>query len=1075
MALVRHVVPVLFSSLVWVAQLGAQDSTGAVTGKVVDATTQQALPSVEVAIAGSPHRMLTHIDGSFLLSGIPAGIHRLRATRIGYSPQLQDVTITPGGTVTANITLTQAAAILEAVVVTGYGTQRREAITGSVSTIDGNSANVGVVDNVNNMVQGRAAGVTIIQNNGEPGAGAQVRIRGGTSISASNEPLYVIDGVPINNVPTEPGGFGVGGEPPLPRSPLNLINPSDIGSITILKDAAATAIYGSRAANGVVLIETKKGSTSSGAGVEYDGYVAMASASNHLDVLNGDQYGQFVNGQVSVWRSDSTSTCASRPTLCSNQTVFKDSVAGKLGGLSPSHLAALGQLVKIGPNPGDTTRIMYNTNWENEVSRTAVTHNHNLSFAGGGEDTRYRASLNFMNQEGIAISNGFQRVQGRLNATHNAFDNRLRLGLNVTTSHTKNDYITFESTAGFEGGVFQNVAIFNPTQPVRVVDPASGLTNYYELLGQTSVRNPVALANQITDIGQTTRTLGNATAELDLVPGLTAQVNVGVDRSDGFRNIYLPKASPVGAQYNGLARQSSLDNTTVTLQTLLTLRRQLGDIHSLDVVGGYEFSKFNTGNLTTQGQGYVTDALLFNNPGAAQTITDFSGRDLSRQVAFFGRANYGLKDRYFLTGVLRYDGSSRFAVGHKWALFPAVSGSWRISEENFLRDCGFSELRLRAGYGLQGNPGVPPYSSLLTLSPDPGARYPFGGVPVSGVIPTRDANPTLKWEQTAQFNVALDYGFLNNRVSGSVEYYVKNTSDLLLQVSNAQPAFAEQRLANVGKVRNKGLEISIDALALSRPNFTWRAGLVFAAERNRVVDLGPFSSIATGTVSGQGQSNVDAQRILPGQPIGTFFGPRFLRVNAAGQQVFACVAASAGCVNGETLKPTANDYTIIGNANPDFTLGLHSQVNWGKFDLSFLIRAAVGQDVFNNTALVFGTKSDALQDKNFLLSALTDPTGIHEPAIYSSRWVEGASFVRLQNLTVEYRLDVPFLSGSARSARLYVSADNLFVLTGYSGLDPEVSNLASGLNPSAGLQARSIDYLSYPRPRTITGGLRLTF
>jgi len=1075
MALVRHVVPVLFSSLVWVAQLGAQDSTGAVTGKVVDATTQQALPSVEVAIAGSPHRMLTHIDGSFLLSGIPAGIHRLRATRIGYSPQLQDVTITPGGTVTANITLTQAAAILEAVVVTGYGTQRREAITGSVSTIDGNSANVGVVDNVNNMVQGRAAGVTIIQNNGEPGAGAQVRIRGGTSISASNEPLYVIDGVPINNVPTEPGGFGVGGEPPLPRSPLNLINPSDIGSITILKDAAATAIYGSRAANGVVLIETKKGSTSSGAGVEYDGYVAMASASNHLDVLNGDQYGQFVNGQVSVWRSDSTSTCASRPTLCSNQTVFKDSVAGKLGGLSPSHLAALGQLVKIGPNPGDTTRIMYNTNWENEVSRTAVTHNHNLSFAGGGEDTRYRASLNFMNQEGIAISNGFQRVQGRLNATHNAFDNRLRLGLNVTTSHTKNDYITFESTAGFEGGVFQNVAIFNPTQPVRVVDPASGLTNYYELLGQTSVRNPVALANQITDIGQTTRTLGNATAELDLVPGLTAQVNVGVDRSDGFRNIYLPKASPVGAQYNGLARQSSLDNTTVTLQTLLTLRRQLGDIHSLDVVGGYEFSKFNTGNLTTQGQGYVTDALLFNNPGAAQTITDFSGRDLSRQVAFFGRANYGLKDRYFLTGVLRYDGSSRFAVGHKWALFPAVSGSWRISEENFLRDRGFSELRLRAGYGLQGNPGVPPYSSLLTLSPDPGARYPFGGVPVSGVIPTRDANPTLKWEQTAQFNVALDYGFLNNRVSGSVEYYVKNTSDLLLQVSNAQPAFAEQRLANVGKVRNKGLEISIDALALSRPNFTWRAGLVFAAERNRVVDLGPFSSIATGTVSGQGQSNVDAQRILPGQPIGTFFGPRFLRVNAAGQQVFACVAASAGCVNGETLKPTANDYTIIGNANPDFTLGLHSQVNWGKFDLSFLIRAAVGQDVFNNTALVFGTKSDALQDKNFLLSALTDPPGIHEPAIYSSRWVEGASFVRLQNLTVEYRLDVPFLSGSARSARLYVSADNLFVLTGYSGLDPEVSNLASGLNPSAGLQARSIDYLSYPRPRTITGGLRLTF
>src|SRR2546425_54645 len=799
MRLVRHVIPALVGGLLWALPLSAQDSTGAVTGKVVDGTTQQPLPSVEVSIAGTPYRMLTRLDGGFLLSGVPAGVHRLRATRIGYGPQAQEVTVSAGGTATAQFTLVPAAAILEAVVVTGYGTQRREAITGSVSTIDANAANVGVVDNVNNMVQGRAAGVTIIQNNGEPGAGALAGTGGGTSIGGRNEPLYVIDGVPINNVPTEPGGFGVGGEPPLPRSPLNLINPSDIGSITILKDAAATAIYGNRAANGVILIETKKGSTSSGAGVEYDGYVAMASASKHLDVLNGDQYRQFANGQVGVWRSDSTSACTSRPTLCQN--FFKDSVAGKLGGLSPSHLAALGTA---------------NTNWENELERTAVTHNHNLSFSGGGEDTRYRASLNFMNQEGVAISNGFQRVQGRLNATHNAFDNRLRLGL-------------------------------------------------------------------------------------------TAQVNVGVDRSDGSRNIYLPKASPVGASFGGLARQSSLDNTTVTLQTLLTLRRQFGDIHSLDVVGGYEFSKFNTGNLTTQGQGYVTDALLFNSPGSAQTIRDFSGRDLSRQVAFFGRANYGLKDRYFLTGVLRYDGSSRFAVGHKWAVFPAVSGSWRISEESFMRDRGFSELRLRAGYGLQGNPGVPPYSSLLTLNTDPGARYPFGGAPVSGVIPTRDANPTLKWEQTAQFNVAVDYGLLNNRVSGSVEYYVKNTSDLLLQVSNAQPAFAEQRLANVGKVRNKGLEISVDALALSRPNFTWRAGLVFAAERNRVVDLGPYSSIASGTVSGQGQSNVNAQRILPGQPIGTFFGPRFLRVNAAGQQVFSCIAASRGCVNGEALTPTAND------------------------------------------------------------------------------------------------------------------------------------------------------------------------
>src|SRR2546425_2492498 len=297
MALLRHVVPALVAGLAWAVPLGAQDSTGTVKGQVVDGTTQQAVANVEVSIVGTAHRMLTRIDGAFLLSGIPAGVHRLRATRIGYGAQLQEVTVAAGATATVQFTLVPAASILEAVVVTGYGTQRREAITGSVSTIDAAGANVGVVSNANQMIQGRAAGVEITQNNGEPGAGAQILIRGGTSISASNAPLYVIDGVPINNVPTEASGFGVGGSPPLPRSPLNLLNPSDISSITVLKDAAATAIYGSRAANGVVLIETKKGSTSAGPTMEYDSYVAIASPSKRLNVLDGNQYRQFVAHQ----------------------------------------------------------------------------------------------------------------------------------------------------------------------------------------------------------------------------------------------------------------------------------------------------------------------------------------------------------------------------------------------------------------------------------------------------------------------------------------------------------------------------------------------------------------------------------------------------------------------------------------------------------------------------------------------------------------------------------------------------------------------------------------------------------
>ncbi|PYP41837.1 MAG: hypothetical protein DMD43_05080, partial [Gemmatimonadetes bacterium] len=382
---------------------------------------------------------------------------------MGFGTQGQEVTVAAGGSGAVDFTLVPAAAILEEVVVTGYGTQRREAITGSVSTIEADAANVGVVANVNQMIQGRAAGVEIIQNNGEPGAGAQIRIRGGTSISATNEPLYVIDGVPINNRETEASGFGIGGSPPLPRSPLNLINPSDIQSITILKDAAATAIYGSRAANGVVLIETTKG-TANVSTIQYDGYVATATALRHLQVLNGDQYRAFVQQQVSA------------------------------GNLTADRLASQGTA---------------NTNWEDAVTRRAVTHNHNLSFSGGSDATRYRASFNYMNQEGVVLANGLERVQGRLSGTHHAFSDKLRLSFNATTSRVNNHYLPYENTGGFEGGVFQNVAVFNPTHPVSVVDQASGVSSFYEIgTGRQSVRNPVALAEQIKDYGKTTRTLG---------------------------------------------------------------------------------------------------------------------------------------------------------------------------------------------------------------------------------------------------------------------------------------------------------------------------------------------------------------------------------------------------------------------------------------------------------------------------------------------------------------------------------------------------------------------------------------
>jgi iron complex outermembrane receptor protein len=1033
MALVRYSLLAIAGGLLTAGSLGAQGSMGAITGRVVDSASNQPIAAVTIRIEGTARGTVTRDDGTYMLGNVPTGGARVRAARIGYAPQVADVTVTSGAPVTANFTLAPAGIILEQVVTTGYGTQRREAITGSVATVSGDDANVGVVTNANDMLQGRVAGVELTTNSGEPGAAAQIRIRGGTSISASNEPLYVIDGVPINNAPTEATGVGIGGDPALPRSPLNLLNPSDIESITILKDASATAIYGSRAANGVILIQTKKGPTGGGSTIEYDGYVAMSQPSTYLELTSASEYRAFVN--------------AERDRIAAVPLPQRDTARLKIWN---GVIAALGDA---------------DTDWEREVTRSAVTHNHNLSFSGGREDTRYRASLNYMDQEGIVLQSGFQRVQGRLNATHHAFENRLRMGVNLTASHLSNDYLPFEDEAGFEGAVFTNVAIFNPTLPVRDTDDL-GRSVYYEIPGQISVRNPVALAEQIVDEARTTRALGNVVAELDLLPGLTGQVNAGADRSESVRQTYLPDENPVGSQFQGLARQVDRNLMTKTLQTLLTYRNTLFDVHAVDIVGGYEFNEYTTEEFGAEGRGYITDLFSFHNLGGGQTLVPpFSWREDSRLVSFFGRANYSFDETYYVTGVLRRDGASQFGAGNKWALFPAVSASWRVSKGDFL-PAYISELRLRAGWGKQGNAAVKPYQSLLLLGP--GARAAFGNTPITAITQTQNVNPNLKWEETEQINFAVDYGLLNNRFTGSLEWYRKNTDDLLLEVDVPQPANVRTRLENIGSLKNTGVEFSLDALAMARQNFTWQAGLVFAAEQNEVISLGSRTYITSGRVSGQGQSNQVSQRIMPGHPLGTFFGPVFLGVDAQGRQLFKC-SSGGSCTNGQTTSPAADDYEVLGDANPDFTLGLRSQMNWRKFDASFLLRGEFGQEVFNNGALVYSTKGNALQGKNFLRDALNDPIGVYEPAIFSSRWIEDGSFVRLQNVTLGYTLDIPaFFGGVARPVRVYVSGDNLFLITDYTGYDPEV-------HTDAGLAARGIEYVTYPRARTFTAGFRVQF
>ena len=1020
MALGRYIVSALVGGLLYGAQLGAQ-APGTITGQVVDSAGRAPLASATVLIEGTRRGTLTRDDGSFTLSAVPAGAHVVRVTRVGYSPVSQSVTVPAAGSVTANFVMVRTAAVLSEVVVTGYGTQRREAITGSVSQVQADQANVGQITNVTQMVQARVAGVQMIQNSGEPGAGVQVRIRGGTSISASNDPLYVIDGVPLSNETTTPDAVGNGSiNAQLPRNPLNSINPNDIESITVLKDASATAIYGSRGANGVILITTKSANRRATV-TEYETYVGASTEAKSLKVANGDQYRAFVKAQVAA------------------------------GGLPASADSALGPA---------------NTNWEDAVLRTGLSTNHNLAFSGGGDQTMYRASLNYYDQEGIVIGNGLKRYQGRLNATHNALDGRLRFGLNMMASRVENKFAAIENGGGFLGGLFTNMVIFNPTFPIKRADGT-----YYEVgTGAQDVRNPVGIAKQLQDNAPENRLLGNFTGTLTLRSDLTTQTTLGVDNTNSTRETYEPRNSAVGAAFNGFARQGERSLQNLNLQQLVTYSPHFGE-SELEVVGGYEYTDNTDKGFEARVQNFITDAYGVDNLAAGGQVavgTPFSYNVESKLASFFGRANYGYANRYFLTLVSRYDGSSRLAKGHQWATFPAISASWKLSDESWMWKGPFSTMSLRAGWGKQGNQAVQPYQTQLLLRSDAGASYPIGGAPVAGLRAAQVGNPDLKWETSTQTNVGLDYGLFNDRVTGSIDAYQKDTKDLLLTVSVPQPAVVSTQLQNIGSVRNRGFEASADAQLWTRGNRSLSGGLVLTVERNKVTDIGSsYEFINTGSVSGQGQSNQYSERIMVGQPIGTFYGPKFLFVNGQGQQVFSCVSTSAGCTNGQTTDPTEADKMVLGSANPSFTLGLRNNGNWGNFDVSWLWRGEFGGKVFNNTALVYQSKADAKQGRNFLAAALTMPDAISEPSKFSSRWVEDRTFVRLQNLTLGYNVPSRYLAG--RISRVYLSGDNLLLLTHYTGYDPEV------FSDNGGIATRGVDYLTYPRARTFTFGARAQF
>ena len=1033
----------LFGLAVLLLALGsvpASAQTRTVTGTVTDARTGDPLPFVNVVIQETVRGAATNIDGEYSIE--VDGPETVLVYRfLGYVEVVEVV----GARSVIDVGMSEDSNILDDVVVVGYGTQRRGDVTASVSTVEIDDANDGLVTAPTDFLEGRVPGLTVIETSGEPGANVDVRIRGGTSIASSNQPLYVIDGIPVSGDAVTPGGAGDVSTGPAPN-PLTLINPNDIESMTVLKDASATAIYGSRGANGVILIVTKSGREGLTT-VDYEGSTSFSNAASTYDILSAEQLRQDVRA-----------------------------LAPRIGQDPDAAAAALGTA---------------NTDFQDEIFRGAISQNHNLSFAGGIANAQYRASVSYLDEEGIVVSSGQERLTGRVNANSQFLDSRLRVGINLTSALTENDFVPANAVGGAEGGIFQNLLDFQPTNSIGDENAQDG---FFEIGGSFAPRNPVALAEQIDESARTVRTLGNVQAELDLFPGLSGTLNVGGDRSVGRRRGFYSRFSPVVediGQFGGSAFQRDLERSSITLQSYLTYDLQADGPHSLNVLGGYEYSEFDTREISIQSTDFLTDVLDADriNLGRNVGVVDgggvgpgsFTFRTQYRLASFLSRVNYGFNDRYYLTGVLRYDGSSRFSEANQFALFPAISAAWRVSEESFMENVDFfSDLRLRAGFGIVGNQALPGdflYANLLAV--DAGSRAVLGNGIVTGVAPSQLANPDLKWEEKQEFTVGLDYGVLGGRVFGSLEFYRNTTDDLLLSVVLPAPSPVERQIQNVGSIRNTGVDFGLDGLVYQSDNVSFSLGATLSTNSNEVLDLGGDNQIFTGTISGRGQSNQQSLLLTPGQPYPVFYGVEFVGLDDDGNPLYNDYEDTNGDGFNDTLVGTTTtpdqrgDAQIIGDPRPDFTYGLRLNLEAGPVGIRAFLRGEQGRELFNNTALVYSSQGNLLSGFNRIQREFDPAEAVNAPAIFSDRFVEDASFLRLDQLTLEYDLGSEVVSrtlgASVRNARLFVTGNNLFVITPYDGVDPEVNANAS----ANGVQAFGIDYLPYPRARSFTLGVNL--
>ena len=999
MLLGRQVILALAGGLCCVAQLGAQQATGTIRGRVTDDATQQPLSGVTVAVGSRGAQ--TQNDGRYVIPGVPAGAYSVRARVIGYAPAAQSVEVAGGDTLVLDFALKAQAVNLSEIVVTGYGEQRAGNITGAVKQVTAAEFNNGRVISPEQLIENKVAGVQLVGNN-EPGGNLTIRIRGATSVNASSEPLYVVDGVPLGT--GAGGGISIGRDtlnPSAGRNPLNFLNPDDIESITVLKDASAAAIYGVNAANGVVLIRTKTGRGEPQ--IEYTGSMSSSSITRLPSMLNAAQFRAAV-----LTHADSS------------------------------------QIVQLGSA---------NTDWFGLVDRTAFGQQHDVVVSGAGDRNSYRLSVSHLSQDGIIKGTTAERQTLGVHYAQRFFDDRLSVRTNLKGSREFDQFTP--------GGVLSNAAQMGPTQPVY--DSSTG-TGYYNWPGNNlqSADNPLQILTLAKSEGTTYRTVGNVQADymLPFLAGLKATVNLGYDLTKITQQVFNPSVlhSEIKSGQHGYGYRTDPSQLNTVLDMYVNYAAPLNRVPgNIDVTAGYSYAQSHAEFPSLTVTGLSTDILGINGfPTAQNTSPGSPNIQESKLISFFGRLNYNINDRYLAGLSVRHDGSSRFGPRHAWGTFPAVSLGWRISEEPFLKGMtALSDLKLRASWGKTGNQTFANYIQYVAyLYGNSQAQVQFGNQFVSTIRPGA-VDRDIEWEQTSSYDVGLDYGLFGQRFSGSIDWYNKKTTGLIFVVPTpAGTNFSNFVTRNIGSMKNRGIEASLTARLLrgSASHLSWTADFTVARNSNELTSISANGAqqIQVGGVAGGVGTTI--QVLEPGQPINSFFVCQQQYQN--GRPVEGKYVSLA-----DTIASTCNAASLRAyhDPAPKWILGHSSYLSYRNFDLNFTLRAWLGNYVYNNVAANLGTYQELKRGSPYNLHSSVLETGFMTPQYLSDIYVEKASFLRMDNLTLAYNFTV-----RGERMRLYGTVQNVFTITGYSGVDP-----TAGLN--------GIDNNIYPRSRTVTGGLSVRF